>query len=90
MRVRELVEQNPEAATSCSPDGFPVVALAAAFGTRMYRSAVAGSHASVAKWLAENGAGADLRAHQRSARARGTFPTSADTTQWQNICGDVD
>lgn len=31
-RVKELVEANPEAAKSYSPDGFPVMALAAAFG----------------------------------------------------------
>src|SRR5579859_2836706 len=39
-RVKELVEANPAAAASFSPDGFPVLALAAAFG-----------HEAVARYL---------------------------------------
>jgi ankyrin repeat protein len=44
-RVRELVKANPAAAKAYSPDGFPVVALAAAFG-----------HDEVAQYLASEGA----------------------------------
>jgi len=76
-RVRELVEGKADLAKSHSPDGFPVMALAAAFGHEdvvrylhgagadvnavatngtgytALTGAVAGSHASLAKWLAE-------------------------------------
>ena len=48
-RVKELVEENPELARGYSPDGFPVVALAAAFG-----------HQEVARYL--HGKGADINA----------------------------
>jgi ankyrin repeat protein len=48
-RVKELVEAAPEAAKSYSPDGFPVMALAAAFG-----------QAEVTKYL--YGRGADVNA----------------------------
>lgn len=48
-RVKELVEANSEAANSYSPDGFPVMALAAAFG-----------HEDVARYLLSKGA--DLNA----------------------------
>jgi uncharacterized protein len=44
-RVKEIVERDPTLAKSFSPDGFPVVALAAVFG-----------HFSVARYLAEKGA----------------------------------
>lgn len=44
-KVKELVEQDPALAKSFSPDGFPVLALAAVFG-----------HADIAKYLHENGA----------------------------------
>jgi uncharacterized protein len=44
-RVQELVETNPAAAKSYSPDGFPVMALAAVFG-----------HEEVARYLHEKGA----------------------------------
>lgn len=44
-RVRELVENNPAASNSFSPDGFPVVALAAVFG-----------HLDVVRHLASHGA----------------------------------
>jgi len=44
-RVRQLVQQYPDAAKSVSPDGFPVVALAAVFG-----------HLTVVRYLAEHGA----------------------------------
>jgi uncharacterized protein len=44
-RVRELVEENLAAAKSYSPDGFPVVALAAVFG-----------HEDVARYLHQKGA----------------------------------
>ena len=44
-RVKESVEGNPELARSYSPDGFPVVALAAAFG-----------HEDVARYFFEKGA----------------------------------
>jgi ankyrin repeat protein len=44
-RVQEFVEKSPELAKSFSPDGFPVVALAAAFG-----------HFQVARYLFEKGA----------------------------------
>jgi len=44
-RVEEIVGKNPHAAKSFSADGFPIVALACAFG-----------HFSVAKFLAEQGA----------------------------------
>ena len=44
-RVRELVEANLQLAKSYSPDGFPLVALAAAFG-----------HEDVARYLYEKGA----------------------------------
>ena len=48
-RVRELVEANPAAARGNSPDGFPLLALAAAFG-----------HEDVARYLHQSGA--DLNA----------------------------
>jgi uncharacterized protein len=44
-RVKELIEENPSLSRSFSPDGFPVVALAAVFG-----------HLDVARYLAEHGA----------------------------------
>jgi uncharacterized protein len=44
-RVKEIVEANPALARSFSPDGFPVVALAAVFG-----------QFEVARYLAEKGA----------------------------------
>lgn len=44
-RVKQLVEKNSELAKSYSPDGFPVLALAAVFG-----------HFPVAKYLFESGA----------------------------------
>jgi uncharacterized protein len=44
-RVKQIVEKNPALATSYSPDGFPVIALAAAFG-----------HLPVARYLFERGA----------------------------------
>jgi uncharacterized protein len=48
-RVKQLVEENPSLSQSLSPDGFPVVALAAVFG-----------HLDVTRYLAEHGA--DLNA----------------------------
>jgi uncharacterized protein len=48
-RVKQLTEKNPELAKSYSPDGFPVVALAATFG-----------HLPEARYLFEKGA--DLNA----------------------------
>lgn len=48
-RVKQLVEADPGLATSYSPDGFPLLALAAAFG-----------HEEVARYL--HGKGADLNA----------------------------
>ncbi len=48
-RVKEMVEANPELAKSYSPDGFPALALAAAFG-----------HEQVAQYL--RGQGADINA----------------------------
>jgi ankyrin repeat protein len=48
-RVKELVEGNPDQAKSYSPDGFPVMALAAAFG-----------HQDVARYL--HGKGAEINA----------------------------
>jgi len=48
-RAKELVEGNPVMAKAFSPDGFPVVALAAVFG-----------HLAVARYLTEHGA--DLNA----------------------------
>lgn len=44
-RVKQLVEKNSALSTSYSPDGFPVFALATAFG-----------HLEVARYLLENGA----------------------------------
>jgi ankyrin repeat protein len=44
-RVKQLVAKNPELAKASSPDGFPVFALAAAFG-----------HLPVARYLFETGA----------------------------------
>ncbi len=44
-RVKEFVEENPDAAKAHSPDGFPLLALAAAFG-----------HEDVARYLHEKGA----------------------------------
>jgi len=44
-RVKELVEADPAAANSFSPDGFPVMALAAVFG-----------HEEVARYLHQKGA----------------------------------
>jgi len=44
-RVRELVDSNPAAASAFSPDGFPVMALAAVFG-----------HEDVARYLHSKGA----------------------------------
>jgi uncharacterized protein len=84
-RAKELVEGNPELAKSYSPDGFPVMALAAAFGNEeivrylhgkgaeinaiasngtgytALTGAAAGNHASIVKWLAENGANVNYR-----------------------------
>ena len=84
-RVQELVKENLQLAKSYSPDGFPVMALAAAFGHEdvarflhgkgaeinavaksgtgytALTGAVAGSHASLAKWLLENGADVNYR-----------------------------
>jgi ankyrin repeat protein len=84
-RVKELVEANLQLAKSYSPDGFPVLALAAAFGHEevvrylhgngakidavatngtgynALTGAVASSHASLAKWLVENGADVNYR-----------------------------
>ena len=48
-RVKKIVEEKPDLAKSCSPDGFPVMALAAAFG-----------HEDVARYL--HGQGADINA----------------------------
>jgi ankyrin repeat protein len=48
-RVKELVEQGPSLAKSFSPDGFPLLALAAAFG-----------HTEVVKYL--HGRGGDVNA----------------------------
>lgn len=48
-RVKELVAGNPERAQSYSPDGFPVMALAAAFG-----------HEDIARYL--HGEGAEINA----------------------------
>jgi uncharacterized protein len=48
-RIKELVEKNPNSAKSVSPDGFPVVALAAVF-----------AHLDAVRYLAEHGA--DLNA----------------------------
>jgi uncharacterized protein len=48
-RIKEHVEKNPTSAKSVSPDGFPVVALAAVFG-----------HLDAVRYLAEHGA--DLNA----------------------------
>jgi ankyrin repeat protein len=45
-RVKEIVEEKPELAKGYSPDGFPVMALAAAFG-----------HEDVARYLHGKGAG---------------------------------
>jgi uncharacterized protein len=44
-RVKQLVDENPTLSRSFSPDGFPVVALAAVFG-----------HLEVTRYLAEKGA----------------------------------
>ena len=84
-RVKELVGSDQKLAKSYSPDGFPVLALAAAFGHEdvarylhgkgaevnavatngtaytALTGAVAGSHASLAKWLVENGADVNYR-----------------------------
>jgi uncharacterized protein len=49
IRVKEIVEAKPELAKSYSPDGFPVMALAAAFG-----------HEDVTRYL--HGKGADINA----------------------------
>jgi uncharacterized protein len=49
-RVKQIVESDPSSARSFSPDGFPVVALAAVFG-----------HLNVAQYLAEHKA--DINAH---------------------------
>jgi ankyrin repeat protein len=48
-RVKEIVEEKPDLAKGYSPDGFPVMALAAAFG-----------HEDVARYL--HGKGADINA----------------------------
>ena len=53
-RVNELVESDPSAAAAYSPDGFPVLALAAVFG-----------HEEVARYLHSKGAG--LNAISRNA-----------------------
>jgi ankyrin repeat protein len=50
-RVKQLVEENPELAKSHSPDGFPVLALAAALG-----------QLPVARYLFEKGADVNARA----------------------------
>ncbi|HSC45845.1 MAG TPA: ankyrin repeat domain-containing protein [Candidatus Acidoferrum sp.] len=52
-RVRELIESNPAAASAFSPDGFPVMALAAVFG-----------HEEVARYL--HSKGADINALSRN------------------------
>ncbi|MGB2664790.1 MAG: ankyrin repeat domain-containing protein [Candidatus Acidiferrum sp.] len=50
-RVKQFVEKDPSVARSVSPDGFPVVALAAVFG-----------HLEVARYLAAQGADVDAPA----------------------------
>ncbi len=50
-KVKELVEKDPALAKSYSPDGFPVMALAAVFG-----------HADVAEYLFEKGANVNAAA----------------------------
>jgi uncharacterized protein len=50
-RVKQLVAEDSTVAQSVSPDGFPVLALAAAFG-----------HLDIAKYLAEHGADIDVTA----------------------------
>jgi len=84
-RVKKIVEEKPDLAKGYSPDGFPVMALAAAFGHEdvarylhgqgadinatatngtgytALTGAVAGSHGSIVKWLAENGANVNYR-----------------------------
>ena len=50
-RVKEFVERDPSLAKSYSPDGFPVLALAAAFG-----------HFEVAKYLKQKGGDVDATA----------------------------
>jgi len=52
-RVKDLVEPNPSAAAAYSPDGFPVIALAAVFG-----------HEEVARYLCSRGA--DVNAISRN------------------------
>jgi uncharacterized protein len=54
-RIKELVEKNPTSAKSVSPDGFPVVALAAVFG-----------HLDAVRYLAEHGADLDAPASNGS------------------------
>ena len=84
-RVKESVKSNSQIANSYSPDGFPLIALAAAFGHEdivhylhaqaadlnaiatngtaytALTGAVANGHASIVKWLAENGADVNYR-----------------------------
>jgi uncharacterized protein len=84
-RVKELVESDLQLAESYSQDGFPLIALAAAFGHEdiarylhakganpnaiatngtgyaALTGAVANGHASLVKWLVENGADVNYR-----------------------------
>jgi ankyrin repeat protein len=50
-RVKEFVGKDPALANAISPDGFPVIALAAVFG-----------HLDIARYLAEHGANVDAPA----------------------------
>jgi uncharacterized protein len=64
-RVKHFVEKNPALSNSCSPDGFPVFALACFFG-----------HLDTARYLAEKGA--DL--HAAAANATGYNALTAAVT----------
>jgi uncharacterized protein len=73
-RVRELIEKNQAGATSFSPDGFPVVALAAFLG-----------HREVVEYLAAHGADINAPATNGSgynALTGAVTSGHADVVQW--------
>ncbi|MGB7731507.1 MAG: ankyrin repeat domain-containing protein [Candidatus Acidiferrum sp.] len=74
-RVKQFVQNEPSAARSFSPDGFPVVALAAVFG-----------HLEVARYLAAQGAASMLPPPTVPATTRSPGPWPVATPKSSNGC----